>query len=329
MAVRLLSRADVQRVLDMTDTIDILDKAFLDLAEGRADMPQRTPIGVPDHGGIALFMPAYLKGMGAIGAKIVTVFKDNPSKYGLATVLGTIMLLDQQTGAPVTIMDGGFLTAMRTGGVSGLATRYLARSDAKVHALFGTGGMARAHAWAVDCARDIEKLVLFSLDPPERQREFADSLKNIISCEIVLADSSEDAVRQADIVTLITSAKDPIVEGGWFKPGTHINGAGAHAPAMRELDADTVLKSKIVCDSIEACRAEAGDFLIPESEGRWSWDRVHGALGDVIGKKVSGRVDDDEITLFKSVGLAIQDISTALAVYKKAEEESVGTLFEF
>jgi len=329
MAVRLLSRANVQRVLNMTDTIDILDKAFLDLAEGRADMPQRTPIGVPDHGGIALFMPAYLKGMGAIGAKIVTVFKDNPSKFGLATVLGTIMLLDQQTGAPVTIMDGGFLTAMRTGGVSGLATRYLAREDARVHALFGTGGMARAHAWAVDCARDIQKLVLFSLDPPEKQREFGDSLKDIIDCEIVLADSAETAVNQADIVTLITSAKDPIVEGGWFKPGTHINGAGAHAPAMRELDADTVVKSKIVCDSIDACKAEAGDFLIPEKEGLWSWDKVHGALGDVIGKNAPGRVDANEITLFKSVGLAIQDISTALAVYKKAEEESVGTLFEF
>jgi ornithine cyclodeaminase/alanine dehydrogenase len=329
MAVRLLSRADVQQVLSMQDTIDILDKAFLDLAEGRAEMPQRTPIGVPEKGGLALFMPAYLKGMGAIGAKIVTVYKDNPAKFGLATVLGTILLLDENTGAPIAIMDGGFLTAMRTGAVSGLATRYLARKDARVHTLFGTGGMARAHAWAVDCASDVEKLILFSLDPKEKQQEFADSLRDVIACEIAIADDAEAAVGQSDIVTLITSAKDPIVQGDWFKPGTHINGAGSHAPAMRELDVETVRRSKIVCDSIEACKAEAGDFMIPANDGLWSWDAVHGALGEVIGGKCPGRQSDDEITLFKSVGLAIQDISTALAVYSKAEELSVGTLFDF
>ncbi|MBU1023169.1 ornithine cyclodeaminase family protein [bacterium] len=326
---KLLSRNDVVNVLKMEDTIDILEKAFRDLASGKAVMPQRTPISSEDHGGLALFMPAYLKGMGALGAKVVTVYKDNPKKYKIPTVLGTIILLDEKTGAPIAIMDGGYLTAMRTGGVAGLATRILARKDAKVHTMFGTGGMAKTHAWAVDKARKIEKLILFSIDPMDVREKFSDSLKEIIDCEIEIANDPADAVDQADIVTLITSAKDPIVDGDWFNPGTHINGVGSHAPSMRELDVKTILKSKVVCDLVDACKAEAGDFMIPANAGEWSWDMVHGSLGDVINGKIPGRESDDEITLFKSVGLAIQDISTAYHVYIKAIELNAGSDFNF
>jgi ornithine cyclodeaminase/alanine dehydrogenase-like protein (mu-crystallin family) len=326
---RLLSRSDVMSVLEMDDTITILESAFRDLATGNAVMPQRTPIAVPEHTGLALFMPAYLKGMGALGAKVVTVYKDNPAKYDMATVLGTIILLDDKTGAPVAIMDGGYLTAMRTGGVAGLATKLLAREDARVHTLFGTGGMARTHAWAVDCAREIEKLILYSLDPVDQRVAFADSLKDIIDCEIVVTEDPSAAVQESDVVTLITSAKDPIVDGDWFTPGTHINGVGSHAPHMRELDAKTVVRSKVVCDLVDACRAEAGDFIIPVEAGEWSWEQVHGSLGDVIAKTIAGRETLEEITLFKSVGLAIQDMSAAFHVYKKALELGVGMDFEF
>jgi alanine dehydrogenase len=326
---RLLSRQDVMKVLDMKDTIDILEKAFSDLATGNAVMPQRTPISSPENSGVALFMPAYLKSLGALGAKIVTVYKENPAKYNMATIFGTIILLDEKTGAPIALMDGGFLTAMRTGAVAGLATRYLARKNAKVHTIFGTGGMARAQAWAVDCARKIEKLILFSIDPMDKREQFRDSLKDIIKCEMVLADDPAKAVGDADIVTLITSAKDPIVDGDWFKPGTHINGIGSHAPAMRELDTKTVVKSKIICDLVDACKAEAGDFMIPVQAGEYSWDMIHGSLGDLVTGKIKGRENDKEITLFKSVGLAIQDISTAFSVYHKALKMNVGQEFLF
>ncbi len=326
---KLLSKSDVVRVLQMNDAIDIMERAFSDLSNESAVMPQRTPIVVPDHSGLALFMPAYLKGMGALGAKTVTVYKDNPSKYQVPTILGTISLLDERTGAPVALMDGGFLTGMRTGAVAGLATRILARQDASVHTVFGTGGMARAQAWAIDCARDIEKLVLFSIDPMEQREAFAQSLQDIIKCEIVQADDPQQAVGVADIVTLITSAKDPIVEGAWFRPGTHINGIGSHAPTMRELDATTIERSKVVCDLVEACKSEAGDFMIPVEAGQWSWEKCHGSLGDIVTGKLSGRENDQEITLFKSVGLAIQDISAAHHVFTKANELGVGTDFEF
>ena len=326
---KLLSKNDVMKVLNMNDTIDILEKAFTDLSESKAVMPLRTSILTPDHNGLALFMPAYLKGIGALGAKIVTVYKDNLPNYNLPTILGTIILLDEKTGAPIALMEGGYLTAMRTGGVSGLATKFLARKNAKVHTLFGTGGMARTHAWAIDCVRNIEKLILFSLDSIEKKEAFKKSLQEIIKCEIVLADNAKDAVNEADIVTLITSAKNPIIDGDWIKPGTHINGAGSHAPGMRELDTKTVIKSKVICDLIDACKPEAGDFIIPVEEGKWSWDKVHASLGDVLTNKKNGRENDEEITLFKSVGLAIQDISTAFHVYQKALEMNAGTDFSF
>jgi ornithine cyclodeaminase/alanine dehydrogenase len=325
----LLSRNDVMKVLKMEDTINILEKAFADLSNDNAVMPQRTPISSPDHSGLALFMPAYLKGMGAIGAKVVTVYKHNPEKFNMATVLGTIILLDEKTGAPIAIMDGGYLTAMRTGGVAGLATRIFARESAEIHALFGTGGMARTHAWAVDNARNIRKLILYSIDPLDKREAFLESLRDIIACEIVLGENPEDTVREADIVTLITSAKDPIVNGEWFKAGTHINGIGSHAPGMRELDTLTVQKSKVICDLVEACKPEAGDFIIPIEAGEYSWDDIHGSLGDVITGNIPGRENEKEITLFKSVGLAIQDISTAYHVYNKAIEMGVGTKFDF
>lgn len=326
---KLLSKNDVMKVLNMNDTIEILEKAFTDLSNGKAVMPQRTPITTPDYNGLALFMPAYLKGIGALGAKVVTVYKDNIPKFNLPTILGTIILLDEKTGSPLSLMDGGYLTAMRTGGVAGLASKLLARKNSKVHALFGTGGMARTHAWAVDCTCKIEKLILFSLDEKEKQLTFKKSLNEILKCEIVFAKTAESAVIQADIITLITSAKDPVINGDWIKPGTHINGVGSHAPAMREIDSKTVLKSKVICDSVEACKAEAGDFIIPVSAGEWSWEKVHGSLGDVLTNKIKGRDTDNEITLFKSVGLAIQDLSTALHVYNKATELKVGMDFSF
>ncbi len=325
----LLSRRDVAKLLNMGEVIDIMAQAFADLVQGQAVLPLRTPIGVPDHAGVALFMPAFLKGMGALGIKTVTVYGNNPAKYQLPTVMGTILLLDEKTGATVALMDGGYLTAIRTGAVSGLATRLLARKDAKVHAVFGTGGMARAQVWGVGCARAIEKLVLYSIDPPEVRNAFRESIRDIVSADIVLAEDPAGAVAEADIVTLVTNSQTPVVEGGWFRPGTHINGIGSHAPRMREIDALTVQRSKVVCDLVEACRSEAGDFIVPVDQGQWDWDKVHGSLGDVVAGRIPARETEAEITLFKSVGLAIQDISTASYVYRKALEQKVGVEFDF
>jgi alanine dehydrogenase len=329
MKTKLLSRSDIESFLTMSTCMTAVEKAFSDLASGNANMPQRTPIGLPDKQGVALFMPAHIKSLGALGAKVVTVYKNNPTKHSLPAVLGTIILLDEETGFPVAIMDGGFITAMRTGAVSGVATKYMARPDASVGMIFGTGVQAFTQVLAVHQARPLKKLLAYSVDPPDKQVDFATRVSKALDVEVEQVKNVAEAVGRADIITLATSASEPIIDGNWMKLGTHINGIGSHAPTMRELDTFTVLNSRIVCDLTSACQAEAGDFMIPANEGVWSWDAVAGSLGDVILGKVKGRTSNDEITLFKSVGLAIQDLSVARAVYDEAVKAGVGSEFSF
>ncbi|MDQ1267192.1 MAG: hypothetical protein QG635_2346 [Bacteroidota bacterium] len=325
----LLSKTDVMNILDMKSTMDIVEKAFAELYEGSALMPQRTPIPVAENEGVALFMPAFMKGLGAIGAKIVTVYKNNPSKYGLPTVLGTIMLLDPKTGKAEAIMDGGFITAMRTGAVSGVATKYMANPDAGTATIIGSGIQAQTQVWATCEAKKFEKYFVFSIDPPEKIDEFCREMEAKHGGSFIRANSAEEAVRAADVLTLATSAKDPLIQYEWLKPGCHINGIGAHAPAMREIDEKTVLNSRIIADLASACLAEAGEFIIPMNEGKFNKEMIAGDLGAVVTGKLPGRTSHDEITIFKSVGLAIQDISTALAVFNLAKEKGVGIEFSF
>ncbi|MEP0814271.1 MAG: ornithine cyclodeaminase family protein [bacterium] len=326
----ILSRTDVQELLDMHTTIEILEPAFASLSAGKAVMPTRTPIKVEDEGGLALFMPALIPDLGALGAKIVTVYKENPSKFGIPNVLGTIVLLDKASGDPVCIMEGGFLTAMRTGGASGVATKHMARADSKVHVVFGTGVQARTQAWAVAAAaQGLQKCIVHSLDPPEMKHQFAEGILKLTGIQTSVAESAEAATREADILTLATSSAEPVISADWLKPGVHINGIGSHTANMREIDTETVVRSRIVCDHVASCKAEAGDFIIPANEGKWNWNAVVGELGEVVSGKVDGRTSNDEITLFKSVGLAIQDLSVARAVFQKALEKGRGLNFNF
>ena len=324
--VRLLSGKDVETLLSMDEAISVLESAFTELIEGRVVMPVRTPIRNEDADGVALFMPAFLPSLSALGAKIVTVYPHNPTKFSLPAVMGTVMLLDPATGAPVCIMDAGYLTAMRTGAVSGVATKYLAREDAKVHSILGTGVQARTQAWAVATVRKLEKCLVHSIDPMDKKQAFAKEVESLTGVSTGVADSAESAVAEADILTLATSSASPVLSGEWLKPGTHINAIGSHAPKMRELDTLTVQRSKVVVDSLTACQAEAGDFIIPVSENAWSWDKVYAELGELTSKKKQGRENPSEITLFKSVGLAIQDISTAKLVLQKAINLSIGQI---
>lgn len=325
----LLTKSDVMNVLDMKSTMEIVEKAFAELHAGSALMPQRTPIPVPDHHGLALFMPALIKDMGALGAKVVTVYPDNPGKYDLPTVLGVIILLDVTTGEPIALMDGGFLTAMRTGAVSGIATKYMANPDAKIGAIIGSGVQAKTQVWAMCQAKKFQKILVFSIDPPEKIDAFCEEMNQKHGIPFERAESGEAAVRQADVLTLATSAADPIISYDWLKKGCHINGVGSHAPKMRELDERTVCTARIIADSKEACLAESGDFIIPMNEGKWNESMIAGDLGALVSGAVKGRTSPDEVTLFKSNGLAIQDMSTAFAVLTRAKEMGVGQEFNF
>ena len=325
----LLNRETIQGLLTMSDTMALLERAFGELAAGDAVMPARTVMADPANNGWYAFMPAHLKDMGTIGIKAVTVFKDNPAKFDMPSTLASIILLDVQTGNTISVMDGGFITAMRTGGVSGLATKYLAREDAKVAGILGMGVQARAQCEGMATARNLDSIVAFSMDSPEAQQQFAAEISEKTGVDVSLAGSVREVVENVDVLALATTAATPIVDGAWLPKGLHINAIGSHAPGLRELDTASVVKSKIICDQKDACLAEAGDIQIPLEEGAMSEDDIYGEIGELVTGTKKGRESDEEITLFKSVGLSIQDISTAYHVYQQAVEQGAGTEFNF
>ena len=321
----LLSRDDVARVLTMPACIAAVEGAFAALARGEADMPQRAAIKVPDHHGIFLGMPAYLGGQAeALGLKVVTVYPDNPAKHDLPTTLGTLMLCDPRTGAVTAIMDAGYLTAVRTGAASGVATKYLAREDASVCTVFGAGAQARQQLVAVHQVRPLSRAYVLDVNAVAAA-SFARDLGGQLGIAVEVVDDAEAAVRGADIVVTASSSPTPVLEGDWVQPGTHINNIGSHAPATRELDTATVAKSYFVADLREANLAEAGDILIPIEEGAVTAEHIAASLGEIVTGQKPARADAEQVTVFKSCGLAVQDVSTAVAVARAAREQGVGT----
>jgi len=321
----LLARDDVAQVLDMADCIDVVEKAFAELASGTAELPLRT--GIKLSGGVSFYMPAYLKDLGALTCKIVTVYRDNPTKHNMPATLGKVLLQDAETGDVVCIMDGEYVTTMRTGAVSGVATKYLAReADGQVAGIFGAGAQARMQLRAVAATRKLSHAVVY--DPiPQAVQGFIEALDDL-AVEILRAESPESLLEQADILCTATSSSTPLFDGNRVRPGMHINGIGSYTPDGRELDTATVKRSKLIVDWAEACLSEAGDLMIPLDEGAITTDHIHAELGEIVLGRKPAREKDEEITLFKSVGLAIQDAATAKLVYDKALEAGIGTAID-
>lgn len=325
----LLNRSDVQALLTMPTAIEAVESAFSELARGTAMMPQRTVLTDDAVGGWIAYMPAYVKSGGALGIKAVTVYKSNPTDFGLPTTLGTILVQDNRTGQVVAAMDGGYLTAVRTGAVTGVATKHMARTDAEVAGVLGAGVQARQQAVGIAAASSVKTILSYSLEPIAERTQFAEWVAEQTGCDVQLADNGEALCRESDIVSLATTAAAPIVQGDWWKPGAHINSIGSHAPGIRETDTATIQRARVICDQTAACMAEAGDIMMPVEDGDYGWDDVSGDLGDVVNGDTAGRTSDDEVTLFKSVGLAIQDIACAALVYERAVAAGVGTEFDF
>lgn len=324
----LLSLRDVQAVLTMESCIEAVSGAFVALARGEANMPQRAVIRVPEHKGVFLGMPAYIGGAEpCLGLKAVTVYPDNPARHGLPTTLGTLLLCDPATGKVVAIMDAGYLTAVRTGAASGVATRHLARTDASVSTIFGAGVQARKQLEAVHAVRPLRRVHVLDVNATAREA-FAKDMSIALGVEVVATTDTEAAVKAADIVVTASSSHDPVFAGEWLRPGTHVNNIGSHSPDARELDTRTVVRSKFVADLRSANLAEAGDILIPIQEGAVTEDHIYASLGEIVAGMKPGRENDDEITVFKSCGLAVQDVSTALAVYRAARQQGVGVEVE-
>jgi ornithine cyclodeaminase/alanine dehydrogenase len=313
------------KLLDMKDCIGSVEKAFAEMSNGTAILPLRTAI--KPEGGLSLYMPAYLKQSGALACKVVTVYKDNPSKYGLPTTIGKVMLQSPETGDVTCIMDGGYLTAVRTGAASGVATRYLARNEKNMTAgIFGAGVQAKMQLWAMNEVRDLKRAFVYDISS-EAVEKFISEMTVKLKMEVRKAASPEE-ILDCDIICTATSSAVPLFDGSKLKEGTHINGIGSHTPNARELDTETVKRSLLVGDSLEACLNEAGDIMIPLEEKAITREHFYAELGEILTGKKTGRTNEKQITLFKSNGLAIQDAATAQLVYLKAVETGIGTRVE-
>jgi ornithine cyclodeaminase len=322
--MRFLSADDVRRAVPMTAAIDAVEAAFIALSNGNAAVPLRTHIEIPERAATSFFMPAHIAGpTPALGLKVVSVFPQNlannePSIYALVT------LLDAGTGRPTAVLDGTYLTALRTGAASGVATRHMARPEARTLAHFGAGGQALHQILAVCAARPIERVWIVNRTA-ERARALAERLRaEGLAAEIRIAAGPAEALAEADIICAATSSPTPVFEDAWLRPGTHINGVGSFKPTMAELPGATVARARVVVDQRKAAWSEAGDLLQARAAGLIDEGQVAGEIGEVAAGRVAGRTGPDEITLFKSVGNAAQDVAVAALALARAKELGLG-----
>jgi ornithine cyclodeaminase len=329
---RLLTAADVRALLPMAECIDVMADAFQALGDGRATVPNRASLPVDSIDGTLLLMPATIRGVaepantpghGAwFGAKMLSIAPGNHST-GRASHQGVIVLFEGEYGSPVAVIDAGAITAIRTAAVSAVATRLLARSDASRLAIIGAGVQAYSHLAAMAAVRSLREVSMWSRDP-DRCTAFARSAELELGMHVRVAAGARDAVEGADIICTATLATTPVVQSSWIAPGTHVNAIGTHQPTDRELDSETVRRARVFVDHMPAAMAEAGDILIPIAESVIGSAHVVGDLAQLLGKRVSGRLADDDITVFKSVGIAIEDIAAAAHVYVRAVAAGVG-----
>jgi len=329
MNLRIISRDEICRMAPMAQTVEIVKQAFAQLSNGDAEVPVRTQLEIASHNGVALFMPAYLSKSDQLGIKVVSVFPHNVER-GIPTINALVIVVDAETGRPTAVMDGTYLTALRTGAASGAATDLLARHEARVAAILGAGVQGRTQLEAVCEVRPIEKVWVFDIDRATAGA-YVDEMRlrgGRIPTEIVVASSATEAVRDADIICTTTTSRSPVFDAADVRPGTHINAVGAFTPDTQEIPDEIVGRALLFVDSREACWAEAGDLIIPRTRGLISEPDIRAELGEVVAGTKQGRPNDRAITLFKSVGNAVQDVAVAAMVLRAAEQLGLGTEVE-
>lgn len=328
MDVLILCHEEVADLLPMGECIRLMRDALVSLAEGRVHQPLRSIVRPHDAGGVLGLMPAYTSGeRPAFGLKAISVFPDNPAR-GLDSHQGAVLLFGGETGEPLAFVNASALTAVRTAAASGAATRALAREDAGDLAVVGAGVQARAHVEAMSHARTIRRCRVASRNV-EHARGLAEELKGAYAFPVEAVETVEEAVRGADLIVTATNSAEPVVRREWVSDGAHLNAVGACFPVARELDAATVAASSLFTDSVESLVNEAGDYLLAAREGAVGPGHVRAELGEVLAGKKPGRTSPSEITLFKSLGLAIEDLAAAAYLYEKCRESGAGTWVNF
>lgn len=329
MKLRILNAYDLRQSLPMPAAIAGMKEAYAQLSAGQANLPLRTQLPVPAYEGVAIFMPAYLAANNDLAIKVVSVFPQNPQR-GEPTIYATVLVLDAATGRPLALMEGGTLTAIRTGAGAGAATDVLARPDAAIVAIFGSGVQARTQLEAVCAVRAIQQVRVYSPNPAHAS-DFARDMAGRgapIPAAIEVVDSPGAAVSGADIICAATTSTTPVFAGRDLQPGAHVNAVGSFTPQMQEVDVETIRRSLVVVDSRPAVLAEAGDLLVPLAAGDISEDHIHAEIGEILNGQTSGRTHRDQITYFKSVGVAVQDAVAARLALQGAEAAGLGTLVE-
>ncbi len=319
--IRILSGELIRETLSMPKAIALMRDAFAALSAGEVTVPVRSSIEIPEHEARALFMPAYAPGSARLGLKVVTMNPGNAGR-GLPFIHALVLVSDAATGEPLALMDGECITAIRTGAGAGLATDLLARRDARVAAIFGAGVQARTQLEAVCAVRHLEKAFVFGRDP-DNAEVFAREMRRTVGVDVEVA-SRPELLSSADIVCTATTSLTPVFRAEHLKAGCHINGVGSYRPDMTEIPHAAVCGAKVVVDQRAACLKEAGDILTPLAKGLITESHIHAELGEVASGNRAGRESDSEITFFKSVGNAVQDLAVATYLAARAKEDNLG-----
>ena len=320
---RLLTEEQVHSLLPMADLVPAMESALAHYSAGTVQQPVRTVLTVGPSKAFFGVMPVHVPTPGAMGAKLVTVYEGNHQK-GLPSHLATILLLDPETGALQAVMDGRYITEARTAAVSAVSARFLARADAGTLAIIGTGVQARSHLAAYAEVRALRDVRVWSPTPRSRER-FVHDTRGQVTAPIRATSTAEEAVRGADLIVLVTSSPTPVIEDAWVSDGAHVVSVGACRPDQREMDPALVARARLFVDSRAAALVEAGDIVQGIREGRFTDAHVRGEVGEVVLGRVPGRSSDGEVTVFKSLGLAVEDIVSADLVLRRAVENGAGT----
>ena len=327
----ILTADEVRKALPMKQAIEAMKNAYASLSGGTAVAPLRTSLSIPDSEALSLFMPAYVSAQdgNALAVKVVSLFPGNPAR-GLAFIQAAVLVFDAETGQAIALLEGSSLTAIRTGAAGGAAVDLLARPDSKVAAIFGAGAQGRTQLEAACEVRPVEIAFIYDADA-NKARTYVDEMRGrgSIPSDLRVASSSREAIEQADIICTATTSTTPVFDDRDVRPGTHISAVGSYTPDMQEVPAETLLRAKIFIDSHTATMEEAGDLLKPIQAGLFDSSHICGELGEVILGKIPGRRSPDEITYFKSVGIAVQDALAARVALTNAREMSLGTEVNF
>ena len=329
--ILILKESDISSMITMSDIIEADKEALSIYSSHKSNIPLRSNLDIPEYKGQCLFMNGYAAPAKALGVKIVSVYPENINK-NLTSVPATMVLVDAETGVVNSLIDGTYLTRLRTGAISGLATDILSRKDSKILALFGTGGQAVTQLEAVLTVRKIEEVRVFDIFQ-DRAKEFAKKMSEKFSkkfnVKIIAAESSDKAIENADIITTVTTSKKPVFDANKVKKNVHINGVGSYTPDMQEIPEDILVKAnKIYVDTRDGAINESGDLITPIKKGLIKKEKINGELGEVINGQIKGRENDDEMTFFKTTGSAVLDLVAAQKIYEMAKTKGVGQIVD-